>query len=409
VPGKLRDPLLGRAWNGVGIAAVVALVVPAAAAAGVATSDGGTARFADPAGAKDVLAADLELVDEMPNVDPPGWSVSFLQFDPPATWGGGCQEGFVGTLCAFGASPPAAIEIDLGAGDDQLDFGIKAATAPPTRITLAGGAGADRIATVRTRAEIDGGEGDDVLLPDERWALDFPPDPSPGGVVRGGAGTDTVSYELALDPIDVSLDGAANDGRRGEGDNVHDDVEHIVASEFGGTLSGSAAGNRILGADGPDRIEGGAGRDTLSGMGGNDTLDALDAAGGDRVDCGEGDDAALADAGDGVAAGCETLAWAPRLATSKLRYRSGRVAVRLSCPKAASRCRGTVRLRSAGSNPKTLAAASYRLKRGKRTTLRLAPTRAGRPAFKRRSVKAIAILQPAGATTDTGRAVSVRR
>ena len=398
------------------VAAVVALGVPATAAAGVATADGGTARFVDPVGARDVLAADLELVDRTPDVDPQGWSVSFLQYDPAATWGPGCQEGFVGTLCPFGASPPGAIAIDLGAGDDELEFGIKAATPPETTVTLAGGAGNDRIATIRTRALIDGGEGDDVLLPDARWALDFPPDSSPGGVIAGGPGTDTVDYEQALDPIDVSLDADANDGRAGEGDNVRPDVENVVASPLGGTLAGSATANRIEGRGGPDRIAGGAGRDTLTGSSGNDTLDALDAAGGDRVDCGEGADVAVVDAGDIVAAGqpagsgaCEQVSWAPRLAASNLRYRDQRIVLALSCPRAAESCRGTILLRSAGGTPKTLAQARYRVKRGKRATLRVKPTRAGRSALERRSVKATALVQPSGTAARTGRAVTVRR
>jgi hypothetical protein len=394
------------------VATAVVLGVPAIAEAGVATADGGTARFADPSGARDVLAADLEFVDRTPDVDPQGWSVSFLQYDPPATWGAGCQEGFVGTLCPFGASPPGAIVVDLGAGDDELEFGIKATTRPETSVTLAGGAGNDRIATVRTRALIDGGEGDDVLLPDARWSLDFPPDPTPGGVVAGGPGTDTADYEQALDPIDVSLDGKPNDGRAGEGDNVRPDVENVVASQVGGTLAGGAGANRLEGRGGPDRIAGGAGRDTLTGGGGDDTLDALDAAGGDRVECGEGVDVALVDAGDIVAAepsACEQVSWAPRLAASNLRYRNERIALALSCPREAQSCRGTVVLRSAGSTPKTLAQASYRVKRGKRATLRLKPTRAGRSAFKRRSVKATAVVQPSGTAASTGRAVTVRR
>jgi hypothetical protein len=93
-----------------------------------------------------------------------------------------------------------------------------------------------------------------------------------------------------------------------------------------GALAGSAAANRLEGRSGSDQIAGGAGRDTLTGSGGVDTLDALDAAGGDRVECGEGADVAL-DAGDIVGAehsaagaACEQVSWALRLAASNLRY-----------------------------------------------------------------------------------------
>jgi hypothetical protein len=197
---------------------------------------------------------------------------------------------------------------------------------------------------------------------------------------------------------------------------VHPDVENVAAGHFGGTLIGSAAANVLIGGGDADRILGGAGRDQLDGRGGNDTIDALDGAPGDRIACADGADVALADAGDIVAleqttggAACERVTWAPRLVSSRLRYRDGRIALALSCPRAASTCRGSVLLRSAGSRPRTLARTRYRAKSGKRASLRLKTTRAGRSAFKRRSVKATALVQPRGATTATGPTVTVRR
>jgi hypothetical protein len=327
-------------------AAVALLGVPAVAAAGIASSEGGTARFSDPSGANDDLSVTLERIDRTPDVDPQGWNVLFYSLADPVTWGAGCQEGFVGTICPYGPNPPAALAVDLGDGDDQLELDVKVEAADaPTRISVSAGAGDDLVATVRARADIDGGPGDDVIKPDERRALDLPPDPTPGGVIRGGAG-----------------------------------------------------------------------RDQLDGRGGNDTIDALDGAPGDRIACADGADVALADAGDIVAveqttggAACERVTWAPRLVSSRLRYRDGRIALALSCPRAASTCRGSVLLRSAGSRPRTLARTRYRAKSGKRASLRLKTTRAGRSAFKRRSVKATALVQPRGATTATGPVVTVRR
>jgi hypothetical protein len=389
----------------------VALGMPAIAAAGTATSEGGTARFADAAGARENLSVKLE------RPDPQGWNVQFYSLADPVTWGAGCEEGFVGTICPYGVSPPGALAVDLAGGDDKLDLLVTAeAAGAPTRITVAAGPGNDEISSVRARAEIDGGEGDDFIEPDERTALDVPPDATPGGVIRGGAGRDTVDYEQTLNEIRVSLDGVADDGRPGEGDNVQRDVENVTGSHYGNTLLGSAVANILTGGSGTDRIAGGAGRDSLRGGGGDDTIDALDGAGGDRVECSEGADSTLVDAGDIVAvqetvggAACERVTWAPAIGGSKLRIRGGRVLVGLKCPQAASRCRGTVRLRSAGGKLKTLAQGSYRIKRGQRAELRLKPTNAGRAAFKRRSAKATAFVQPSGATATAGRAVTVRR
>jgi Ca2+-binding RTX toxin-like protein len=384
------------------IAGAAVLGLPAVAAAGVATSEGFAVRYSDPAGAADRLSAGLD------GEAGSGWRVTFFQF-PATTPGPGCEEGFTSTDCRFPAVQPWSIAVDAGGGDDVVDFVVTAeaqeATAP---ITVAGGPGDDRISTVRTRAELDGGDGDDVLMPDERVALDVPPGPTPGGVIRGGAGVDTVDYANALDPISVSLDGTADDGRDGEGDDVRPDVENIVGSHFGGTLTGSAAANDIAGGGGDDLIAGGAGRDTLAGTGGNDRIDALDGAGGDRVLCSDGVDVAFADASDIVAdEACEKLAWAPAIRGARLRLRGGRIAIALTCPKAASRCRGTLLLRSKRSA--TLARASYRMRPGKRVTLRLRPTRAGRAALRGRAVQATAFVQPAGAKALSGRAVTVRR
>ena len=199
------------------------------------------------------------------------------------------------------------LAVDLGAGDDVLELGLKLnAMTAPTQITIAGGSGNDEIATIRARAEIDGGEGDNVLGPDQAYANDSPPGPTPGGVLRGGPGIDRADYEAALDPIEVSLNDRADDGRRGEGDNVRSDIENVIGSQFGNVLSGNDVANVLTGGAAADRLRGGAGRDTLEGRAGDDTLHALDGAAGDRLDCGAGDDVALVDAGDTVV-GCERL------------------------------------------------------------------------------------------------------
>jgi hypothetical protein len=182
-------------------------------------------------------------------------------------------------------------------------------------------------------------------------------------VIDGGPGMDILDdYHYAGEaryapPISVVLDGAANDGRSGEGDNVtgievlrsgsagsftgDDGDNEFVAPEIGAAghldgrggndrlIAGDANGDEVLGGAGDDEIAGGfgddhlvggPGRDTISGDRplrcnelhcdyagfGNDTIDARDGEA-DSIDCGAGTDTVLADAVDTVAPDCEDV------------------------------------------------------------------------------------------------------
>ena len=138
---------------------------------------------------------------------------------------------------------------------------------------------------------VNAGPGDDEL------------DGGPGAdVLNGGDGVDVVSYSGAA-PLTVTLDGAADDGAAGEGDNVGGDVEDIIGADGDDKLLGNAAANTLDGGAGDDRITGGAGADMLVGGDGSDTIDARDGVA-DRVDCGPGEDTARLDRGD-ASAKCE--------------------------------------------------------------------------------------------------------
>lgn len=172
-----------------------------------------------------------------------------------------------------------------------------------------------------------------------------------------------------VSPIDIRLDGKANDGQPDERDDVAADFENIVGSQYGGTLTGTAGANEITGGGDDDRLAGGAGRDSLSSGGGNDTIDALDGAPGDRVDCSVGANVAYLDAGDLQAEeACERIVRAPGLATAKLRYAAGRVRATLACPRGGA-YRGTLRLTS--TKGKRLGQATYRIGAGKRARLQV--------------------------------------
>jgi hypothetical protein len=182
-------------------------------------------------------------------------------------------------------------------------------------------------------------------------------------LIDGGPGYDTTqdwSTPENLDnqpSVDITLDGAANDGRPGEGDNVVNIekfsmyvVGRLVGSDAAedfniynpantgpSTLIGNGGDDRLIGNDfddtvdggaGTDHVEGGMGNDSVTGGPGQDTIygdatassctwyscqipfgnDVIYARDGeaDNIDCGIGTDKAIVDAID-VVANCETV------------------------------------------------------------------------------------------------------
>lgn len=160
--------------------------------------------------------------------------------------------------------------------------------------------------------KVNGGGGDDEL------------DGGPGAdVLSGGDGRDVVSY-AGTAAVTVTLDGTADDGAAGEGDNVLADVEDVISGDGADKLTGSAAGNTLDGSGGDDRIDGGAGVDSLFGGAGDDTIDARD-GGPDYIDCGEGTDTAVIDRVD-VVIGCEKVSRPPVTAAFSLNFKPVRSA-----------------------------------------------------------------------------------
>jgi Ca2+-binding RTX toxin-like protein len=222
---------------------------------------------------------------------------------------------------------------------------------------LRGGPGNDILWGDEGNDELRGDAGDDQLKPDNGKA--------PGNdVVDGGDGFDLVDDWVqstasgSAPPISISLDGAANDGRPGETDNVTGvekatslvsgrfvlsdgpDDWHIMANVDGGASTVLAGGgnDRIKGEDHNETIDGGPGDDVLEGgkrddvitggpgrdsilgdesdtgctwapeyclVFGNDVIDARDGEQ-DSINCGPGTDKVLVDPID-VHAGCETV------------------------------------------------------------------------------------------------------
>jgi Ca2+-binding RTX toxin-like protein len=281
--------------------------------------------------------------------------------------GGGARDWIVVSSDIPDTKP---IAIHGNGGNDEIeDVFISTAgrvlTGGPGNDLIEGHGGNDDIDGGDGNDVVDGGEGDDEVRggagDDEMWG-DHYKDPG-ADLLDGGPGTDTteewgIPSDLTSQPrTSVTLDGAANDGRPGEGDNVvgierirvsvvgdyvgtdgADEIKVInpgnegpsslrglggndtlVAEDFDDTVDGGAGDDTVEGGHGNDTVTGGPGRDTIYGDAtsshcswysckipfGNDTINARDGEV-DNVDCGIGTDTAVVDTID-VVANCETV------------------------------------------------------------------------------------------------------
>jgi Ca2+-binding RTX toxin-like protein len=222
-----------------------------------------------------------------------------------------------------------------------------------------------------------------------------------------------VVYERSRS-VRLELDGAPNDGARGEHDNLlsiegiwagsGDDV--VLGSRsaefmFGGAgrdlLRGGGGADRLLGGDrlslgrdipigSADRLEGGAGPDVLDAQGGRDLViggkgrdtidggrgrDRIRSGDGDRdwVLCGRGFDRLTASAADVVMRGCEETHGALGAAEGIVQWTFGLYVVNLvvACPVAAAQdCAGTLTLTLPGRSQAT---APYSVRPGMATVV----------------------------------------
>jgi Ca2+-binding RTX toxin-like protein len=209
---------------------------------------------------------------------------------------------------------------DVGADVEEIDGSAQAdtltATSTPSddasAVKLVGNGGGDTLNAGSFGTDLEGDGGDDTLVGgtgddrlDEQGLAGLGADD-----MHGGRGFDQVSYvghrnsASALVAVNVSLDGIANDGYAGEGDNVHKDIESIEGTNLDDALTGGAAFDQLEGFGGSDTLDGGAGTDILIGDEGNDTFHARDSHL-DVLECGAGLDTATTDYIDQVF-GCET-------------------------------------------------------------------------------------------------------
>jgi hypothetical protein len=266
--------------------------------------------------------------------------------------------------------------VNGGFGDDRASGG-------PGSDVLRGG-GLSATGTSGSGNDVlDGGDGNDELRAEDG------DDQLTGGqgadVIDGGPGRDGAAL-TALATNTVRLDGLANDGTAGEGDNYLS-IEVVTGTPAKDVMVGSGAAETLAGVAGNDEITGGGGVDSLSGGDGDDLIDARDGTANDTVSCGAGDDEAIVDLIDTVSGGvlsprprsrlpeCERVERfaiddgppARAVAGRRLRIaRDGSVRVRLACPrKARVPCRGRLSLVDPRRPARVFAAGAYAIGLGR--------------------------------------------
>jgi Ca2+-binding RTX toxin-like protein len=173
--------------------------------------------------------------------------------------------------------------IDGNGGNDTLVGGPGNDTihADSGNDTINGGAGNDKLYGGTGNSYIFGGPGNDLEVGGSGhdllgWAAYGAPEegePDTGSNTFEGTGGDTVvDFQYAKGPVNVSLDGVANDGEAGQSDNVEPSIPEVRGSEYNDTLIAGVPAVTLDGEGGNDTIYGGPGGDTLIGGEGNDTI-----------------------------------------------------------------------------------------------------------------------------------------
>jgi Ca2+-binding RTX toxin-like protein len=438
---------------------------------------------ADDAGTKLYFSddgADRQLVNAgAPCAPDPNWGV-ICDVKPVRIYGSSAKDQL--HVYFHGIPESTYIEIHGGAGNDDIqdssgDEANRKLFGEAGNDVLKGYGGDDYLDGGDGNDEVDGGAGSDRVYGgagnDTMWG-DHYQDPAPD-VIDGGTGYDNTQdwstpSDLQNQPtIDVTLDGVANDGRPGEGDNVvgvekfqlyvvgrlvgSDAAEDINIYNPGNTgpssLIGKGGNDRLIANDFDDAVDGGAGNDHVEGGMGNDTVtggpgqdviygdataasctwysckvpfgnDVIYARDGevDNVDCGIGTDKAIVDAGD-VVANCETVdtsgsrgggggggGGSSALAFTLTKVKLG--ALRSKGLRIAVPCAGACKVSgSATFKGKKVAAGSTTVLRAGTAKLKLKLTKAGKKSL--RTVRKARLSIKVTMTPATGKAVTGRR
>lgn len=227
-----RRPRRPGVWSLTVLLIAVALALPASADASTSTVVGSQLQITGSSGSNAVSISQLS-----------DGRIVVADSREPDEIGPGCTTGQGGVLCS-GAN---RIAVALGGGSDTLSTNLSLPT------------------------QYFGGADDDVLVTGT----------GPGAskvIFVGGPGRDTANYAAATRGVSVTKDGAANDGRTGDADNIEGDVEVLQGSRFADRLRGDTTG------DLPGVLDGLAGDDLLQGGAGNDVFPTTPGDGADTID-----------------------------------------------------------------------------------------------------------------------------
>lgn len=178
-----------------------------------------------------------------------------------------------------------------GAGADVLDGrdhgdSLDGGAALDTALYSTGGGVAVNLAT----GSVTGAQGADTLSLIENAVGSSANDvlvSGPGdNSLDGGAGTDTVSFELGSQPVVASLLTGVATGDAATADALAR-LENIEGTDFGDTLTGNGVSNALSGGAGDDTLTGNGAADELGLGAGNDTANAQDGVT-DTIECGGG-------------------------------------------------------------------------------------------------------------------------
>src|SRR4051794_35886111 len=189
----------------------------------------------------------------------------------------------IGAPAAPIAVPPAVNDCGTAGTSATCPFGPMSLALGDMNDVVTPGAGAPPLA-------IDAGDGNDVLLDPVR---------SPDTSFNGALGTDRADYTGRTEALSISLNGIADDGASGEGDDVA--ADEIVGGASDDTISDDTSANSLFGGSGNDFLSASLGADVLDGGAGNDTLDG--GADNDTLRGGDGADQLIGGTGNDLLSG----------------------------------------------------------------------------------------------------------
>ena len=209
----------------------------------------------------------------------------------------------------------SANTLDGGLGSDTISYASAAAKVIVNlgglgvAGTATGGGGSD---TLRNFENVIGSAFDDSLV-----------GTTGNNILDGGAGTDTVSYDLAYPAglgagVTIDLTRTSRQNTGGSGFDTLLGIENLTGTKFDDDVTGNAGANVLIGLGGADTlrggggddwVEGGAGDDALEGGVGTDTLSYRSASAAVAVGVGVGVTVSLgvSTAQETIAAGTDTI------------------------------------------------------------------------------------------------------